>query len=332
MVGTQCLFLHSCVCAQKSAVNLALNSLAVDSLLVYLGFVLVLAGLVSLIRPMRFLYIRTRLAAVIVIAAGACLEFVAGGMVDSFLVYLGLPLCLAGFASLLRPLRFLEIRTRWIAAMVAGGGLLLVLVALLLPVSENAVTAHTARLDDWMPRWQFRERHIIAIAAPPEKVFAAIHAVRADDIFLFRTLIGIRRCGQTGPESIMNAPEQKAILDVATQTSFVLLTEEPPHELVIGTVAAAPPQGSASGRLTPELFQKELPPGVALATMNFLVAPDDRGGSIVSTETRIYANNAATARRFAIYWRVIHPGSDIIRRMWLRAIKQRAEGQVQNRG
>jgi hypothetical protein len=297
----------------------------VDSLLVYLGFVLILAGLVSLIRPMRFLCLRTRLAAAIAIASGACLEFVAGDMLDSFLVYFGLTLFLAGLVSLLRPMRFLEIRTRWVAAMVAVGGLLLVLLALLLPVRENAVTAPTARLDDWMPRWQIRERHIIPIAAPPEKVFAAIHAVRADDIFLFRTLVAIRRCGQTGPESIMNAPEHKPILDVATQTTFVLLAEDPPRELVIGTVVAAPPQARASGRLTPELFQKKLPPGVALATMNFLVTPDDRGGSVVSTETRIYANNAATARRFAIYWRIIHPGSDIIRRMWLRAIKQRAE-------
>jgi hypothetical protein len=297
-----------------------------DSFLVYLGFVLILAGLVSLIRPMRFLYIRTRLAAAMVIAAGACLQFVAGGMLDSFLVYLGLTLFLAGLVSLLWPLRFLEIRTRRIAAMAAAGGLLLLLVALLLPISENTVTAHTARLDDWMPRWQIGERHIIPIAAPPEKVFAAIHAVRADDIFLFRTLIAIRQCGQSGPESIMNAPEQKPILDVATQTTFVLLAEEPPREIVIGTVVAAPPQARASGRLTSELFQKKLPPGVALATMNFLVTPDDRGGSIVSTETRIYANSKAAARRFSIYWRVIHPGSDIIRRMWLRAIKQRAEG------
>ena len=60
--------------------------------------------------------------------------------------------------------------------------------------------------------------------------------------------------------------------------------------------------------------------------MNFLVRPDDHGGSTISTETRIYANNQSALRRFAIYWRVIHPGSDIIRRMWLRAIKRRAEG------
>jgi hypothetical protein len=60
--------------------------------------------------------------------------------------------------------------------------------------------------------------------------------------------------------------------------------------------------------------------------MNFLVRPDNHGGSTISTETRIYANTPAALRQFVVYWRIIHPGSDIIRRMWLRAIKQRAEG------
>jgi hypothetical protein len=299
-----------------------------DSTLVYLGFALILGGLVSLIRPLRFLYIRTRLVAAIVTAAGVFFEFVAGDMLDSFLVYLGLTLLLAGLVSLIWPLRFLEIRTRRMAASIGAAGLFLFVLALALPVSAsaNAGTTPMSKLDDWMPRWQIRERHIIPVAASPEKVFEAIHAVRADDIFLFRTLIAIRRCGQSGPERIMNAPEQKPILDIATQTTFVLLAEEAPRELVIGTVVAAPPKARASGRLTPELFQKKLQPGVALATMNFLVAPDDHGGSTISTETRIYANNRSVLRRFAMYWRVIHPGSDIIRRMWLRAIRQRAEG------
>jgi hypothetical protein len=195
----------------------------------------------------------------------------------------------------------------------------------LLPCSEKEATTRTAKIDDWMPRWQVDERHTLQVAAPPEKVFAAIHAVRADEIFLFRTLIAIRRCGQTGPESIMNAPEEKPLLDVATQTTFVLLEEEAPHELVVGTVIAAPRKVRASGRLTPDLFRKTLPPGVVLATMNFVVHPDNHGGSTVSTETRIYANSPSALRRFAIYWRLIHPGSDIIRRMWLRAIRQRAE-------
>lgn len=56
-----------------------------------------------------------------------------------------------------------------------------------------------------------------------------------------------------------------------------------------------------------------------------LITSDGRGGSNLSTETRVFADNAAGVRQFAVYWRMIHPGSDSIRRMWLRAIKRRAE-------
>jgi hypothetical protein len=64
--------------------------------------------------------------------------------------------------------------------------------------------------------------------------------------------------------------------------------------------------------------------------MNFLVLPDGKGGSLVSTETRIHASDAAARRRFAAYWRVIYPGSALIRRMWLRAIRRRATGSTHN--
>ncbi len=47
--------------------------------------------------------------------------------------------------------------------------------------------------------------------------------------------------GKPGPESIMNAPEHKPILDVATTSGFLLLQDRPPHEVVVGTVVVAPP-------------------------------------------------------------------------------------------
>lgn len=298
-----------------------------DSLLVGLGFASIAAGLLSLIKPVRWLGLGTRRKGAMAVVAGVFLEFAAGNMLDSFLLYLGLFITIAALLSLIRPIRFLFIQSRRVAAMVLAGGLLLVIAALFLPAGAEKVSADQTKLDDWMPRWQIGEQHTIHVAAPPEAVFAAIHAVGADEILLFRTLIAIRRCGGTGPESIMNPPAEKPLLDIATQTTFVLLAEESPREIVIGTVVAAPRKASApTGPLTPELFRRELPPGVALATMNFLVRPDARGGSFVSTETRIYANDNSALRRFAVYWRVIHPGSDIIRRMWLRAIKQRAEG------
>ena len=127
------------------------------------------------------------------------------------------------------------------------------------------------------------------------------------------------------PENIRNAGARgESLIDVATATTFVRLADDFPRELVIGTVVGAPP--GARPKLTPDVFQKPLPPGFALATMNFVVASDGGGGSVVSTETRVFANSPSARRRFAAYWRVIYPGSAIIRRMWLRAIQRRATG------
>src|ERR1700731_2517917 len=246
-------------------------------------------------------------------------------MLDSVLLYLGFAIIFVGSLSILWPLRFLRIRTRKAGAIVAAIGFLVAVVILLLPVRTKQVLTPTTKLDEWMPVWQFDEKHVIHVDASPEKVFEAIHAVRADEIFLFRTLIAIRRCGRPAPESIMNAPENKPLLDVATETTFIYLADEAPREIVVGTVISAPRGIHAPAKLTPEIFRKTLPPEVVLATMNYLVTPDSGGGSTVSTVTRVCGNSAAAVRRFAVYWRIIHPGSDIIRRTWLRAIKRRAE-------
>jgi hypothetical protein len=58
--------------------------------------------------------------------------------------------------------------------------------------------------------------------------------------------------------------------------------------------------------------------------MNFHLEDEDRGTRLV-TETRVRATDAAAERRFAAYWRLIYPGSAFIRRMWLDAIRRKAE-------
>ena len=42
-------------------------------------------------------------------------------------------------------------------------------------------------------------------------------------------------------------------------------------------------------------------------------------GSILHTETRVRAVDAAARRRFRLYWLVVRPFSGLIRRRWLRA-------------
>ena len=50
---------------------------------------------------------------------------------------------------------------------IAGIGALLVGVALTFPARNSRVSKAETRLDEFMPVWQFRERHNIRIAAPP---------------------------------------------------------------------------------------------------------------------------------------------------------------------
>jgi hypothetical protein len=216
----------------------------------------------------------------------------------------------------------LRANRRWALATAVVAGLTIAVAWLVFPVREKRVTRVETRLDEFMPVWQFNERHSIEIAAPPAQAFAAMKAVTADEIFLFRALTWIRRGGRRLPESILNAGTDKPLLDVATRSGFVRLVDDAPRELVIGTVVKRP--AGARIRLSEDVFRKPLPPGFAIAAMNFLVSPNGSGGSTVSTETRVFANNDAARRGFARYWRVIYPGSALIRKMWLRAIKRRA--------
>jgi len=153
-------------------------------------------------------------------------------------------------------------------------------------------------LDEAVPQWQFRERHSTRIAAQPQKIWDAIRSVTAREIFLFRTLTFIRRLGRSTPESILNARPDEPLLDVATRSGFRYLAIDAPRELVVGIDVA------------PQTF----------AALNFLIEPP-----VVSTETRVFAKTAAARRKFALYWFVIRPGSGFIRRMWLRAIRKRAQ-------
>ena len=59
--------------------------------------------------------------------------------------------------------------------------------------------------------------------------------------------------------------------------------------------------------------------------MNFRVTDLGNGSSRVDTETRVFATDGAALARFTPYWRIIFPGSAILRATWLSAIKSRAE-------
>ena len=230
------------------------------------------------------------------------------------LVYVGGLTALVGLAGLAKPLRFVGLRRRQGGAFVLGVGLACALLGFLLPAPlVRGDDSHT-RLDTVMPAYHFHEVHAVRVHARPARILEAVRAVTAGEIRLFRTLTWIRspRLGGSGRESILNAPEDRPILDVALRSGFVALGDEPGREIVFGTKLRLGPRRAELARY-------------ADTAMNFLVEEEADGWCRLSTETRVFGTDDGARRRFAVYWRMIYPGSALIRRMWLQAIKRRAE-------
>jgi len=229
--------------------------------------------------------------------------------------------------ALIRPISWLGLRTRrraflaWFLAIAVGVG------TLVWPAHETRVAAPVSRLDQIVPVYQFSEVHETTIEAPPERTYRTICAVTANEIALLRTLTFIRRFGQRGPDSVLNPPADKPFCEVALSSGFYLLADEPPNEMVLGTFVAAPRAARANPppQITAATFAAIHSPGFAIAVMNFQLRSIGSTRTRLTTETRVFTTDATIRRRFAAYWRAIYPGSSIIRMMWLRAIKRRAE-------
>jgi len=87
--------------------------------------------------------------------------------------------------------------------------------------------------------------------------------------------------------------------------------------------------GSRGPQLNAEDFREWGQPGWIKVEMSFDLAElCGAQGTRLSTETRVDATDAGTARAFAPYWRAIRVASALIRREVLAQVKRRAEADV----
>jgi hypothetical protein len=181
-------------------------------------------------------------------------------------------------------------------------------------------------LHEFLPGYDANEVHSVRVAAPPERVLAAARELTSREVPLLVALMTLR----TLPAVLLRKRParlrrdlRRPILDQATRGGFMVLAERP-DELVLGVVGRFWTSTGGVERLEPAEFAGFDAPGFAKAAMNFHARAVD-GGTLLTTETRIKGTNEEARRRFLRYWRVVMPGSALIRRAWLRAIRRRAE-------
>ncbi len=271
---------------------------------------------------------RTRLIvpAVIVVAAAAFLALALHYVPfygPSFAVWIGVVATLVGLVSLARPLRFLGVRTRVRALAVMLCGVGIALAALLWPSGVTRSARADQRLDRFMPEYQFGEHHEVRVRAPVDAVAKAMREVSLADMPAAVWLLRIRAAA--GGHFSAQRPDPRPLLDLMSQpgSGFLPLDMSDPGELVLGMVGFVhKPKPPA---MTPEQFAAFTEPGGLRVAFNLRVVPAGDGTVRISSETRCLANGDEARRAFARYWRIIYPGSAIIRRVWLDAIVARAE-------
>ena len=183
-------------------------------------------------------------------------------------------------------------------------------------------------LEEFFPACDVSEYHEVRIDAPPAAVYAALRTADLSGHVVTRALLLVRALPawllRRLPRDASRAPARVTLADFEKH-GFAVLAERPPVELLIGLqgrfwtlTGALEPVDAAAAR-------GPIPAGRARAGWNFALEALPGGGTRLTTETRVSCADAATRRRFLWYWRVIRPGSGLIRIAMLGRIKREAE-------
>jgi hypothetical protein len=182
-------------------------------------------------------------------------------------------------------------------------------------------------LHELIPTYEVASRHTIWVAADPACVYEAARSADLGAPWLVRLLMALRAgpvrllatlLGRPGPR--VSAEGRPSIRPL----TFTLVAEAPGEEFVLGIMGRFWTPTGGLVKASADQMRQHPPAGLAQGFWNFRVEPSG-SGTALSTETRVRCGDSATARRFIRYWRLIRPGSALIRTSVLRHIRIEAE-------
>jgi hypothetical protein len=168
-------------------------------------------------------------------------------------------------------------------------------------------------LDDFLPVYEFSERHGIGIRASADRIEHGLRSVALVDLPLARLLWWLRSLGR--PRGDPSTPLVRAL-------PGVVLEDSAGEGIVLGLTGQFwRLRGNLDGGpATAEEFLADARPDFCKAVIDFRI-----GDAQLSTETRVHVADPAARRKFRRYWLVIRPFSGLIRILLLRAARRRAE-------
>lgn len=248
----------------------------------------------------------------------------------SYFFWIGVIFIAIGVISCIKPLVFLFILNRIIATIVLCIGFLLSVISLLWP----AKVYHSKKgleIDRILPEYIINEYHEVSIDAPIDVIKKAIQSTDISDVPIIHLLTKIRGIEKEKDKNMGDVATKNESDSNTFSTSDFNFYVVNPKELITVMILSSSMITNSSNRLSAPLQITKLEDfitfnkgGYVKVAVNFLFKESDNGQILLSTETRNWPITKKDAFIFAIYWRIIYPGSAIIRRVWLDTIKKRA--------
>jgi hypothetical protein len=179
-------------------------------------------------------------------------------------------------------------------------------------------------LDAFLPGFEFSEQHRLEIRADAVRVDKALREVSIAEIPVARALYLVRGLGRAALDT------REPFLGLARLGS-VTLEDIAGEGVVLGLTGQFWRLRGGNGLPRPRTADEFLAydrPDVCTAVIDFRIAESGPGRCAVSTETRVHVADPAARRAFRRYWFVIKPFSGLIRMLFLRAVRRRAERQA----
>jgi hypothetical protein len=175
-------------------------------------------------------------------------------------------------------------------------------------------------IDDFLPVYDFSERHEINVRASREQVYAAIDSTDFSASWVIWGLATLRGLGWSRPTRRFN------LRDV-TNDDFAVLSEKRDEEILIGLAGKFWTLGGNMQKINAENFREFDEKGFAKAVWNFSVEEAANSETLLKTETRIRCLDESSRKSFALYWTIVEPFSGLIRTEMLQLIKEKAESE-----
>jgi hypothetical protein len=172
-------------------------------------------------------------------------------------------------------------------------------------------------IDEFLPVYDFSERHETKIRAPRERVFEAVNSADLSDSWIIRSLFALRGLG-------WSRASEKTTLRGMTKEGFAILGEKPGDEILLGLAGKFWTLSGNLQKIDAGSFKDFNEKGLAKAVWNFSLA-ESEGETLLKTETRIRCLDESSRQSFALYWTIVKPFSGLTRTEMLRVIKEKAE-------